>query len=258
MLSSLLLRQRLIAPSLLLFCMAVSAERVPARQETKPLALDPADLELVISGPKEDFPDRPPREYHARMFKVTLINHSSRPIVFGPNALEAIRRYETTDWRVMDASGNPVPYRTLFICRVSSVRVFQARPLTDADLFVIPAGGSRELADLDISMWFKLSEPGEYKIYHEFSFSPPRLAQIIIGGMKYPAQYDASAMSPEKRQQLRDAIGFHQVQRLDPGDQVMRWRSSARNDSKRKPGSILLNWLRRNFGTADEPNGGTP
>ena len=206
MLSSLLLCHRLLATSLLFFLMTASAERISAQQETKPL--EPADLELVISGPREDFPDRPPREYHARMFKVTLINHSSRPVVFGPNALEAIRSYETTDWRVMDASGNPVPYRTLFICRVGSVRVFQARPLTDADLFVIPAGGSRELADLDISMWFKLSERGEYKIYREFSFTPPRLSQVTIGGMKYPAQYDASAMSPEKRQMLRYAIGF--------------------------------------------------
>ncbi|HEY6386302.1 MAG TPA: hypothetical protein VIX91_11530 [Candidatus Acidoferrum sp.] len=206
MISSALLRRRLMATSLLFFVMTVSAERISAQQKTKPL--EPADLELVISGPLEDFPDRPPREYHARMFKVALLNHSSRPVVFGPNALEAIRSYETTDWRVMDASGNPVPYRTLFICRVSSVRVFQARPLTDADLFVIPAGASRELADLNISMWFKLSEPGEYKIYREFSFSPPRLSQVTIGGMKYPSQYDASAMSPEKRQILSDAIGF--------------------------------------------------
>jgi hypothetical protein len=206
MLSSLLLRQRLIAPSLLLFCLAVSAERVPARQETKPR--EPADLELVISGPRGDFPDRPPREFHPRKFKMTLINHSSRPMVFGPNTPGAIAGYETSDWRVTDPSGKLVPLRPVYICRVGTPLRFPTLTVTDKNLFVIGPGESRDLGEVDISMWFKLSEPGEYKIYREFSFSPPRLAQITIGGMKYPAEYDASAMSPEKRQMLRDAVGF--------------------------------------------------
>jgi hypothetical protein len=204
--SSLLLRHRLMATLLLLFCSAVSAACVPARQAPKPL--EPGDLELVISGPRKDFADRPTQRFHPRKFKVTLINHSSRPIVFGPNAPRVIPEYPTSDWRVTDPSGKLVPYRPLYICRAGALTRVSTLPMTDANLFVISAGESRELDDLDISMWFQLTEPGEYKIYREFSFSPPRLTQVIVGGMKYPAQYDASAMSPEKRQLLLDAIGF--------------------------------------------------
>lgn len=207
MLSSLLLRHRLMATLLLSFCMAVSAECIPARQETKPLG--PSDLELVISGPHEDFPDRPPQEFHPRKFKMTLINHSSRLVVFGPNAPDAIPGYETSDWRVTDPNGELVPLRPLYICRAGTPRFFPARHIDDASLFVIDPGGSRDLGDVDISMWFKLTEPGEYKIYREFSFSPPRLSQVVTaGGFKFPAQYDASAMSQKKRQMLRDAVGF--------------------------------------------------
>ncbi len=206
MLSSLLLRQRLMATSALLFCSAVSAERVPARQEMK--ALEPADLELVISGPREGVPDGAPMGFHPRKFKMTLINHSSRPVVFGPNALGAVPNYETTDWRVTDHNGKPVPLRPVYICKVGTPRFFPAEHLTDESLYVVNPGESRDLGDVDISMWFKLSESGEYKIYREFSFTPPRLSPVTIGGLTIPVPYDVSAMSPEKRQMLRDAIGF--------------------------------------------------
>src|SRR5271155_2537534 len=76
MVSSLLLRHRLIEASLLLFLLVFPNVRVFARQETKPLALEPGDLELVISGARDDFPDRPSQPFHPRKIKVTLINHS--------------------------------------------------------------------------------------------------------------------------------------------------------------------------------------
>lgn len=207
MLFSFLLRHQLTATLLLLFSLAVSAARVPVCQETH--TTYSGDLELVISGPREDFPDRPPHEFHPRKFKMTLINHLSRPVVFGPNAPDAIPGYETSDWRVTDPSGKFVPYRPLYICRVGTPRFFPAGRITDENLYVINPGESRDLGDVDISMWFKLSEPGEYTIYREFSFSPPRLSQVTTAdGTKFPAQYDASAMSPKKRQMLRDAIAF--------------------------------------------------
>ena len=206
MLSSILLRHRLLATSLLCFFLAVSAVRISAKQEMK--SPEPADLELVISGPREDFPDRPSQPFHPRKFKVTLINHSSRPIVFGPNAPRVIPGYPTSDWRVTDPSGKVVPFRPLYICRVGALTRVSTLPLTDANLFIIHPGERRDLDDLDISMWFELTEPGEYKIYREFSFSPPRLTQVDVAGMKYPAQYDASALTPQKRQMLRDATGF--------------------------------------------------
>jgi len=84
MFSSLLLRQRLMATSVLLFFVATAPARVAARQEPKPP--EPADLELVISGPSEDFPDRPSQPFHPRKFKVTLINHEVDP-TFLPEAL---------------------------------------------------------------------------------------------------------------------------------------------------------------------------
>jgi hypothetical protein len=206
MLSSLLWCHRLMATLLLLFFLTLSAANVSARQETKPL--EPADLELVISGPHEDFPDRPPLGFHPRKFKMTLINHSSRPVVYGPNAPGGIVSYESPDWRVTGPDGKIVPLRPIYICRVGAPVRFPTLTMTDKNLFVVGPNESRDLGEVDISMWFKLSEPGEYKIYREFSFSPPRLAQITIGGMKYPAEYDASAMSPEKQQMLRDAAGF--------------------------------------------------
>jgi hypothetical protein len=206
MFSSLLLRQRLMATSVLLFFVATAPARVAARQESKPP--EPADLELVISGPSEDFPDRPSQPFHPRKFKVTLINHSSRAVVYGPNAPEAIVRYELPDWRVTDPDGKLVPLRPIYICRVGAPARFPTLTMTDKNLFVIGPGESRDLGEVDISMWFKLSEPGEYKIYREFAYSPPRLSQITIGGVKYPAQYDVSGMNPEKRQMLRDASGF--------------------------------------------------
>jgi hypothetical protein len=208
MLSSLLLRQRLMATSLLLAALAVSAARVSARQETKAPSPGPSDVELVIAGPREDVADKPPREYHARLFRVTLINHSSHPVVFGPSSLESLPQVETSGWRVTDPSGKLVPYRPLLICKVAPVAFFQERQLTDADLLVIPPGESRELSDLDISMWFKLDEPGEYKIYREFTFSPPFGQMTMAGGTKFVGTYDVSAMSPEKLQMLREARGF--------------------------------------------------
>jgi len=206
MLTSLLLRQRLMATSALLVFIAVSAQRVPARQEMK--ALEPADLELVISGPHEGTPDGPPLGFHPRKFRVTLVNHSSRPVVFGPNAVGAVPNYETTDWRVTDPKGTLVPLRPVYICKVGTPRFFPAERLTDESLSVISPGESRDLGDVDISMWFRLSEPGEYKIYREFSFSPPRLTPATIGGLNIPSPYDVSAMSPERIQLLRDAVGF--------------------------------------------------
>jgi hypothetical protein len=209
MLSSLFLRHRLMATSLFLFLLAACASRVPAHQETKNLAASPADLELIISGPREDVPDPPPREFHPRKFKMMLVNHSSHSVVYGPNAPEAVLRYESPDWRVTDPDGKPVPLRPLYICKVGALARFPTLAMTDENLFVIGPGESRDLGEVDISMWFKLSEPGEYKIYRGFAYSPPRLSQITNGGVKYPAQYDVSAMSPEKRQILRTAVGFN-------------------------------------------------
>jgi hypothetical protein len=206
MLSSVLFRQRLMAALLLPFLLAVSGERLPARQNANPPRQ--ADLELVISGPREASPDLPPREFHPSKFKMTLINHSSHPVVYGPNAPEAIVRYESPDWRVTDPDGKLLPLRPLYICKVGGPVRLPTLVLTDKNLFVIGLGESRDLGEVDISMWFKFSEPGEYKIYREFVYSPPRLSQVTIGGMKYTAQYDASAMSPAKRQLLRDATGF--------------------------------------------------
>jgi hypothetical protein len=204
--SSLLLRQRLIATSALLFFLAVSALRVPARREIR--ALESMDTELVISGPREGLPEGPSLGFHPRKFKMTLVNHASRPIVFGPNALGTIPSVETTDWRVTDPNGKLVPMRPVYICRVGTPRLFPATRLTDESVYVLNPGESRDLGDVDISMWFKLSEPGEYKIYREFSFTPPRLSQVTIGGSNIRSPYDVSAMSPEKRQMLRDAVGF--------------------------------------------------
>lgn len=209
MLSSLFLRHRLMATSLFLFLLAACASRVLAHQGTKNLAPAPADLELVISGPREDFPDRPPQEFHPRKFKMTLVNHSSHSVVYGPNAPEAIVRYESPDWRVTDPDGKLVPLRPIYICKVGALVRFPTLVMSDKDLFVVGPGESRDLGEVDISMWFKLSEPGEYKIYREFAYSPPRLSQVTTAdGPKFAAQYDASAMSPEKRQLLRYAAGF--------------------------------------------------
>jgi hypothetical protein len=206
MLSASLLRQRLIATSGLLFFLVVSAERVPARQEIR--ALESTDIELVISGPREGVPEGLSLGFHPRKFKMTLVNHASRPIVFGPNALETIPSVETTDWRVTDPNGKLVPVRPVYICRVGTPRFFPATHLTDESLYVVNPGENRDLGDVDISMWFKLSEPGEYKIYREFSFTPPRPSQVTIDGSNIRSAYDVSAMSPEKRQMLRDAVGF--------------------------------------------------
>ncbi len=207
MLFLLLLRQRLMTISLLLLFLAVSTQRVSARQEVK--ALEPGDLELVISGPRTDSPNRGPLEFHPRRFKATLINHSSRSVVYGPNSPAAVIPYTMTDWRVSDAKGKPVPIREMYICRVGAPTRLPIRAISDENLFLVGPGESRDLGENDLSAWFELSEPGEYKIYREFSFSPPRLSQVTIaGGFKFPAQYDVSAMSPEKRQKLRDATGF--------------------------------------------------
>jgi hypothetical protein len=197
-----------MATMLLLLCLTSSATRVSARQAPKPLALDTADLELVISGPREGVPDKGLLAFHQRKFKMTLINHSSRPVVYGPNALGPVPSYETTDWRVTDPAGKLVPIRPVYICRTGTSFRFPSIAVTDEDLHVINPGESREIGEMDISMWFKLSEPGEYKIYREFSFSPPRLLQATVGGLTMPSTYDVSAMSPEKRQMLRDATGF--------------------------------------------------
>src|SRR5208282_3933901 len=59
MVSSLLLRHRLIEASLLLFLLVFPDVRVFARQESKPLALEPGDLELVISGALQSAPKLP-------------------------------------------------------------------------------------------------------------------------------------------------------------------------------------------------------
>jgi hypothetical protein len=197
-----------MATMLLFFCLATSAARVAARQEPKPLALDAADLELVISGPREGVPDKGPLGFHPRKFKMTLINHSSRPVVVGPNAGEKNFSYDTTDWRATDPDGKPVPVRPSYRCSIGGTGLMRAVRLTDESLAVIEPGESRDIGEIDISMWFKLSEPGEYKIYREFTFSPPRLFQATVGGLTMPSPYDVSAMSPEKRQMLRDATGF--------------------------------------------------
>jgi len=208
---SLLLRRQLIALLLGLFCVAVFAQRARAQEVAKPP--ERTDLELVISGPREDFPDTNWRQYHPRNFKMTLINHSSHPIVFGPNAPAAFASYDTVDWRVIDPSGKPVPYRPRYICRVGGLTSFPGRParrITDESLFVIQPGESRDLGDFDLTMWFLLTEPGEYKIYRDFSFSPPRLAPIVTSdGRKFAPEYDASALSPEKLEMLRDSIPFN-------------------------------------------------
>ncbi len=206
--SSLLLRHRLMATMLLLFSLATSAARVPSRQEPKPLALDATELELVISGPREGVPDKGPLTFHPRKFKMTLINHSSRPVVVGPNASEKNFSYDTTDWRATDPDGKPVPVRPSYRCSVSGAGFSQAVRLTDASVSVLNPGKSRDIGEIDISMWFKLSEPGEYKLYREFTFSPPRLSQVTVGGLTMPPPYDVSAMSLEKREMLRDATGF--------------------------------------------------
>lgn len=207
--SSLLLRHRLMATMLLLFCLANSATRVAARQQPKPLALDTTDLELVISGPREGVPDKGLLNFHPRKFKMTLINHSSRPVVVGPNAGEKNFSYDTTDWRATDPDGKPVPVRPSYRCSVSGARFFQPVRLTDESLSVLMPGESRDIGEIDISMWFKLDEPGEYKVYREFTFSPPRFSQIAMaGGTKFTGQFDVSAMSAEKRQLLLDAAGF--------------------------------------------------
>ena len=190
---------------LLFFCLAT---RVAARQEPKPLALDTADLELVISGPREGVADKGPLSFHPRKFKMTLINHSSRPVVVGPNASEKNFSYDTTDWRATDPVGKPVPVRPSYRCSVGGTGLIRAVRLTDESLTVINPGGSRDLGEIDISMWFKLSEPGEYKIFREFSFSPPRISQATVSAFTIPPPYDVSALSPEKRQMLRDATGF--------------------------------------------------
>jgi len=196
-----------MATMLLLFCLATSAARVAARQEAKPPALDTADLELVISGPREGVADKGPLSFHPRKFKMTLINHSPRPVVVGPNASEKNFSYDTTDWRATDPDGKPVPVRPSYRCSVAGTGLIRAVLLTDENLVVIKPGESRDIGEIDISMWFKLDEPGEYKIYREFSFSPPRFSQGTVGRFTMPP-FDASAMSPEKRQMLHDAVGF--------------------------------------------------
>src|SRR5271155_370745 len=147
MLSSLLLRRRRMAASMFLCLLTALAARVSARQE--PTSTNPNDLELVISGLREDFPDRPSRLFHPRKFKVTLINHSSRAIVFGPNAPRVIPGYPTSDWRVLDPNGKLVPFRPLYICRVGALTRVPTLPMTDANLFVIHPGERRDLDDLD-------------------------------------------------------------------------------------------------------------
>jgi hypothetical protein len=196
-----------MATMLLFFCFANSVTRVAARQEPKPLALDSTDLELVISGPREGVPDKGLPSFHPRKFKMMLVNHSSRPVVVGPNASEKNFSYDTTDWRVTDPDGKPVPVRPSYRCSVGATGLRSVR-LTDESLSVLKPGESREVGEMDISMWFKLSEPGEYKIYREFSFSPPRLSQVTIGGFRMPPPYDVSALSPEKRQMLLNATSF--------------------------------------------------
>ena len=162
MLSSLLLRHRVMATLVLLLFLVVPAARIAAKQETK--TVEPADLELVISGPREGVPDQQPLGFHPRKFKMTLINHSSRPVVVGPNAGENKFSYDTTDWRVTGPDGKPVPVRPSYRCSVGGAGLIRSVRLTDESLAVLKPGESRNIGEIDISMWFKLSEPGEYKI----------------------------------------------------------------------------------------------
>lgn len=195
---------RLTVLGLLLASLFLGAKQRGIDQQ--PEQFDPGPLELVISGPSYDYPDR--LQPRTRKFTTKLINHSALPIVIGPSATEV--SYSASDFfTVMDSDGKAVAQRTGYYCPVGSPKSARNVRLTDKDLMVLGPGETKDFGDFDLTELFLFPQPGEYRVRRTFSYLPPRLKETILhDGTKLAPDFDASRMSATKRRTLQNSFGF--------------------------------------------------
>jgi hypothetical protein len=130
------------------------------------VSLEPAQLEMVIAGPKAV---PLPRKNWRPLFTATLINHSKEPVVFLPprNDWYGERRLE---WQAADSKGRRLDRQPNFAIECDVHGVMRAVPdlpapllgmqaprqIRDADLIVLQPGEKYELKNL-ADPWFSLN-----------------------------------------------------------------------------------------------------
>jgi len=226
MVSSLLLRHRLMGASLLLFLLVFPNVRVFARQESKPLALEPGDLELVISGALQSAPKLPGQsELELRIsgpaiihrndrveFKAMLVNHSSVAVLISPP--ERSREPAIVSWwDATDASGVPLGHESIGYCIVDGLDYSRKWRLTDNSIRMLKPGESAEvpLTFSDPRDPLKFRKKGTYQLTLYYFFSPPRREPDTKDGKLVLTNYETSALSPANIKALRDAAGISLV-----------------------------------------------
>jgi hypothetical protein len=201
--SSLLLRHRLMATSLLFFFMAVSPERISAQQSTKPLVPAQPVLELRISGPSVIH-----RRDHVE-FKAMLVNHSSVAVLISPTERSQDVVFRSW-WDATDASGAALDHESIGYCPVDGADYSRKWRLTDDSIRILKPGESAEvpLTFPDPRDPLKFRKKGTYQLTLRYFFNPPGREPDSKDGKLVLTNYETSALSPANIKALRDADGF--------------------------------------------------